>query len=78
MKNVEVQLYGSQYGDNTLVYDVLAKRFGFELSIQDSKGNIRQILSLEEVMNLKLSLEKALEEYDQEIKKMRNAHQYWD
>jgi hypothetical protein len=61
MKNkITVNLYGKKYGENELAKMILNKEFGFELSIESDTERSRRILSHDEVLSLKDSLDQAL------------------
>ena len=64
MKNkITVNLYAKKYGENELAKMILNKEFGFELSIENDMERSRRILSFEEALSLKDSLETAFSDY---------------
>jgi len=64
MKNkITVSLYAKKYGENELAKMILNKEFGFEFSIESDTERSRRILSLEEALSLKDSLETAFSDY---------------
>lgn len=65
MKNkISVAIYGKQYSENKLTEMILNKDFGFEFSIENETERSRRLFSLEEVMELKRSIETALKNYE--------------
>jgi hypothetical protein len=65
--DITVTLYGESYKENSLVRSILAKNFGFELILESDYERNRRILNLEQIQNLKKSIDKALEEYNLNI-----------
>ena len=64
MKNkIAVNLYAKKYSENELAKMILNKEFGFELSIESDTERSRRILSFEEALSLKDSLETAFSDY---------------
>ena len=64
MKNkITVNLYAKKYDENELAKMILNKEFGFELSIESDTERSRRILSFEEVLSLKDSLETVFSDY---------------
>jgi hypothetical protein len=65
MKNkISVAVYGKQYSENKLTEMIMNKDFGFEFSIENETERNRRIFSLEEIMELKKSIETALKDYE--------------
>lgn len=62
---VTVNLFSDEYKENNLVESVLRKKFGFELNFENSFERNRRILSLEQVKQLKDSINKALASYEE-------------
>jgi hypothetical protein len=64
MKNkITVNLYAKKYSENELAKMILNKEFGFELSIESDTERSRRILSFEEALSLKDSLDQAFSDY---------------
>ena len=64
MKNkITVNLYAKKYSENELAKMILNKEFGFELSIESDTERSRRILSFEEALSLKDSLDQAFGDY---------------
>ena len=64
MKNkIIVNLYAKKYGENELAKMILNKEFGFEFSIESDTERSRRILSFEEALSLKDSLDQAFSDY---------------
>jgi hypothetical protein len=64
MKNkISVNLYAKKYSENELAKMILNKEFGFELSIESDTERSRRILSFEEALSLKDSLDQAFSDY---------------
>jgi hypothetical protein len=64
MKNkISVNLYAKKYSENELAKMILNKEFGFELSIESDTERSRKILSFEEALSLKDSLDQAFSDY---------------
>lgn len=65
---ISVQLYASEYKENNLLESVLDKNFGFELNFENAFERNRRILSLDQVKELKKSIESALSSYEEAMK----------
>ena len=64
MKNkITVNLYAKKCSENELTKMILNKEFGFELSIENDMERSRRILSFEEALSLKDSLDQAFSDY---------------
>jgi len=64
MKNkITVNLYAKKYSENELAKMILNKEFGFEFSIESDTERSRRILSFEEALSLKDSLDQAFSDY---------------
>ena len=64
MKNkITVNLYAKKYSENELARMILNKEFGFEFSIESDTERSRRILSFEEALSLKDSLDQAFSDY---------------
>jgi hypothetical protein len=64
MKNkITVNLYAKKYSENELAKMILNKEFGFEFSIEGDTERSRRILSFEEALSLKDSLDQAFSDY---------------
>jgi hypothetical protein len=61
---ITIQLYADKYADNTLVQSILNKKFGFELNIETETERSRRLITLEEMLELKAYIEKALDNYE--------------
>jgi hypothetical protein len=64
---ITVQLYADEYKENNLVKSVLDKKFGFELSFDGAFERNRRILSLEQIKQLKESINNALSSYEEAL-----------
>lgn len=64
MKNkITVNLYAKKYSENELAKMILNKEFGFEFTIESDTERSRRILSFEEALSLKDSLDQAFSDY---------------
>ncbi len=64
MKNkITVNLYSKKYGETEVVKKIINKEFGFEFSIENETERSRRILSFEEAITLKDSLDQAFSDY---------------
>jgi hypothetical protein len=64
MKNkISVNLYAKKYSENELAKMILNKEFGFEFTIESDTERSRRILSFEEALSLKDSLDQAFSGY---------------
>jgi len=61
---ITVYLYPTEYGVNNLTNAILNKKFGFELSFESDNERNRRILSLDQIRQLKESIDSALSAYE--------------
>lgn len=67
MKNTKIKigLSSREYGDGKIVDSVLNKKFGFELNIENEFERNRRILTLEQLVELRNSIDRALEAFNE-------------
>ena len=68
-RTITLRVHPTRYGNNNAVEAFEKKELGFELEVQNQNSNLRNILTLEEVLNLKEQINNAIDAYWEFVEK---------